>query len=377
MEALNELLAAGRVREASERATQRLTRDPGDVEALVLLAKVALVEGRTAQAEQWLKQAAAKGASREVLLVRAALACQRQDWAEARGLYEQLLRQPQPPAEAWYGLGTARIALGDLSGAREALERAVELKPEQASFRFELGRALALTEQVRPALRQFVLGLRLEPGDARGYLVVAGLMAQRGKELQGRRVLELGLRLVPEAGMLREALEALSASDASPGGGEHESLFRQAATLLRNSRNREALAMLREASDKGLRSAALKMLEASACEALLPSDVSGAIRAYEEAIALDSEDWTASNNLGLFLLRQGQRHVPRAIEVLQESRRRAPRRPEPALNLALAYVKAGRNTDGAELARQLEADLPLEHPLYGQARSLVEMLRTA
>lgn len=377
MATLNELLAAGEVKQAEEQATRRLTQAPGDVEALLVLARMAAAQGRLPQADEWLQRAAVKGETPEVVLVRAALALQRQDWVGARRYYEPLTRQSPPPAEAWYGLGIVCAAQDDLGGAQRALENAVRAQPEQASFRFELGRVLALSQQVRPALRQFVLAARLAPGDTRGYRVIADLAAQRGKALQARRVLEFGLREVPEASVLREALEALSASGAPPDEDAQGELVRKVSALLEGRRNREALELLREASTRGLRTVPLKLLEASACEGLLPSDVTGALRAYEEALALDPEDWVASTNMGLFLLRQGQRHVPRAIEVLEQARRRAPSRPEPALNLAIAYVRAGRNAEAAPLARQLEAGLPPDHPLRPQARSLAELLRTA
>jgi tetratricopeptide (TPR) repeat protein len=210
MQAMNEMLSAGRVEEAYQQAAQRLAKQPGDAEALLIMAKVSLVQGRVAQAEELLRRAQAKGATQEARVVQAAVALQHQDWAGALSLYAPLLRQPSPPAEAWYGVGVARCALEDLPGAREALERAVAARPQYASYHFELGRVCALQGKVRQAVRHFARCLRLNPGDVRGYVAVAELAARQGKRRLARRVVQQGLRQIPEEQVLGAVLEMLT-----------------------------------------------------------------------------------------------------------------------------------------------------------------------
>jgi tetratricopeptide (TPR) repeat protein len=372
MPSLGELLAAGQVKQAAELANQRLSQNPGDGEALVALAKVSLVEGNGARAESLLQQAASHGAQRDVALVRGALALQREEWAAARTLYLPLAAQGDARPEVWYGLGVALLRLGQVEAAREALERAVAIDPQAPSYRFELGRAWALVNRVRPAVRQFVSCLRLNARDARAWRFLAELLAQRGKVRAAERLLKRGQEHVPGAAVLREPLPTRA-----PALDPNAALIEQVVELLGRSRNREALALVREAEGKGVRSVTLKLLEAKACESLLQPDVDGAIRAYEEAMAMAPTAWEACNDLGLFLLRQGQRHAARAIEVLQEARRRAPTRPEPVFNLAVACSKGGRPAESAELARQLVASLPPEHPFHGHARALLQKLGAA
>ena len=92
-----------------------------------------------------------------------------------------------------------------------------------------------------------------------------------------------------------------------------------------------------------------------------------------EAIALDPTPWLIYSNMGLFILRQGgMKDLPRAIQALEEARRRGPTRPEPVLNLALAYHKGGRKAEAVELATQLVQGLPPTHPLFAQAQQIVE-----
>jgi hypothetical protein len=56
------LLAEGRLREAQEAALHGLSRNPEDEEALLVLAKVALVDHRPEQAGQLLSRVKSEGA---------------------------------------------------------------------------------------------------------------------------------------------------------------------------------------------------------------------------------------------------------------------------------------------------------------------------
>ncbi|WNG14797.1 tetratricopeptide repeat protein [Cystobacter fuscus] len=154
----------------------------------------------------------------------------------------------------------------------------------------------------------------------------------------------------------------------------HDKLVQQVSEFLERKRNREALKLVREAWAQGTRSVHLKLLEAEACKALLPPDTTGALRAYEEAIALEPDNWRAYNDMGLYLMSEGKRYLQRAVEVLEEARRRAPTQPEPSLNLVLAYARTGRDNESVELAQQILRDLPADHPLHPQATALVEAL---
>ncbi|MET0406299.1 MAG: tetratricopeptide repeat protein [Cystobacter sp.] len=371
---LNDALAAGHIDDVEQGARRRLGQNPGDPEALLAMAKVGLVRGRLEEAEALLARAASKAPPREVALVRASLAARKGDWDAARAGYEALTREPQPPAEAWYGLGLALAAKGDLPGSCEALHKAVELHPTQPAFRFELGRALTLSRQPRAAVHHLVRGLRLDATDARGYRVVADILQDLGHPRLARGVVALGLGHCPDAPLLREALgEAPPAPAIDP---REEPLIQQVGALRERGRHAEALKLLREASEKGPRTLGLKLLEAETNESLLPPNIAGAQQAYEEAIALEPGAWVAYSNLGLFLLRRGgQREVPRAIAVLEAARLHGPTRPEPALNLALAYARGGREADALAMAELLVKGLPETHPLCAQARQFAESLR--
>jgi cytochrome c-type biogenesis protein CcmH/NrfG len=72
---------------------------------------------------------------------------------------------------------------------------------------------------------------------------------------------------------------------------------------------------------------------------------------------LEPEDWASANNLGNLLIRweggKPEQNVARAIEALEEARRRAPERVEPVLNLAVAYARQGDKAKSVALAREV------------------------
>ncbi|OJH39562.1 tetratricopeptide repeat protein [Cystobacter ferrugineus] len=365
---LGELLAAGQVKQAEDLAKQRLGKNINDAEALLTLAKVALLADDQVRAESMLQLASAQGAREEVALVRAALALQRQQWEQARIIYQFLASQSPTRTEALYGLGCALNRSNKSEAAREPLERAVALDPLAHAYHFELGRTWMALGRARPAARQFVSCLRLDKRDARAWRFLVELLLQRGKHRSADRLLKLGLEQVPDAEVLLELMNP--PTDVEP----NAALVGHLLELLERGRPREALKLVREAQDNGARSLALKLLEARACEGLRLVDE--AIRAYEEASAKYPTDWEPCNDLSLFLLRQGPRYAERAITTLEEARRRAPDRPEPIFNLALAFSRNKRTAEGNALARQLVDDLPPEHPFHGHARQLLESVDT-
>jgi tetratricopeptide (TPR) repeat protein len=207
MSSLGELLAVGEVKQAVELARERLARNPGDAEALLALARVAVTEDQGARASSLIQQAVAHGADpREVTLVRAALAFQGGHWEAARSLYLPFAAEERPPPEALYGLGVALLRTGEVDAGREALELAVTSGPEVPSMRFELGRAYAMSGRLRPAVRQFVSCLRLNAADERAWRFLAELLAEQGRKQMARRLLKRGLECAPGSALLRKPL---------------------------------------------------------------------------------------------------------------------------------------------------------------------------
>ena len=119
--------APERLREASERLARVQDARPADPNAWRLRALLASALHETEQELAALERAIALEPNAPELRLRAgykALELQRFDDALARFL--ALQREPAAPTEAWFGEVTTRLRLGDVSGARAALQRLSE-----------------------------------------------------------------------------------------------------------------------------------------------------------------------------------------------------------------------------------------------------------
>jgi len=390
MDALKELLAQGQTREARKQAEQRLAKDAGDLEAIVTLAKAHLVEGELGPAEELIRRAEKKGESTDTLVLRANLAGQKGDPATAKELYRQATTREPPLAEAFFGLGVFLANENRYQESLKAFERAVELAPRGGIYHYHLARNYLEVENAEKAVQHLVESIELNPFYPPAYLVLARILTMAGKFEAARELLGEGLKVLPGDARLMAELTNVSLVGGDVGGAYHAASKLAAAQpddpaaqcnlalmLLAQARYDEVVGITKRMELRGKATAPLKCVEAMALSALTPPDYPGAIRAYEEAMALDVRDWTAPSNLGMLLLKvpDSPKNVQRAITVLEEAVRRAPTQLEPMLNLALAYARADDVAKSRELATKLLAfQLPPEHPIREQAERLVKVL---
>jgi predicted TPR repeat methyltransferase len=199
-----ELLFEGRFSRAMEACREVLARDPDNLEAEHLLARVLCESGRPSIAVMALQHVVARG-----------------------------------PREARFQrtLGRAHRLAGDLANAEDALERALELEPDSLTARLELGEArrphglhdfetavrdhpeeplahLGLAEALLDAGRlmdaraAFARAVELEPAATGRHLAVAMWHWRLGDEAAARRALEVGLALQPDDPELRHLIRA-------------------------------------------------------------------------------------------------------------------------------------------------------------------------
>lgn len=368
-QSMDALLKAGELDKARALAEAALRKNPEDRPALLTLAKLASVEGDWTRAEELVTRATRGGkADADSLLVQAALAAQRGQVDPARSLYQQVISTAKPPrAEAYFGLGYLLASLDDYAGARKALEKAVELEPEVAPYRFHLARMCFAQEDLKAALPHLEKALELNPLYPPVYVVWATVLQHLGELEKAEKLLRQGLELLPEDAELLNVLGnvlaargdvpgafgiARALAQAFPDDGAAQGNY--ARLLMATGHRAEALALCRELSKRGQATAQTKSIEAMVLECQDEPDVDGAVAAYREAMALDAGDWASANNLGNLLMRREggnpKQNVAEAIEALEEARRRAPSRVEPLLNLALAQARQGNKAKSKELA---------------------------
>ncbi|HYV49209.1 MAG TPA: tetratricopeptide repeat protein [Myxococcaceae bacterium] len=392
MSAISDLLSQGRTREARQQAERVLAEKPQNAEALVAVAKAQLVEGDLGPAEANIKKAEAAGAApAEVLVMRGALAGERNQVDEALSLYQQALKLDPGRAESEFGVA---VMLAEQTKYTESLphfERAVKLQPRAGVLHYHLAQNLIRVDQHQRAFEHLEQAVTLNPLYPPAYQLLAKVLCILGKQTAAKRLLEEGLKLLPgDVGLRGELTNVLVQLGDARGA---EALARAVAkdvpdnlaaqenfvlTLVGAEKFREAMETMKALDDKGVRTATLRSALAICMQAKSPPDLIGAMRCYEEAMQLDPEDWHAACDLGLMLLQKGEPKemaVTRAITVLEEARRRAPRRQEVLLNLALAYVRTGDRARSLDLAKQVvDLQLPDGDPAREQAERLVKKL---
>lgn len=392
MSAAETFLEAGQTAKAKAAAEQALAKNPQDRSALVVLGKLLLLEGQLDKAEQHIARADKLGVTAETLLLRANLASQRGQLEPAVGYFRQVLSREPQRGEACFGLGLALFKQGKTDEALAALAKAVQLQPKNAVFVYRYGQVLHEAGKTDLGIQTMAQAITLQPKFLAPYLSLIEVLVEEGRALQARKLVQEGLREIPNHPRLLSALTAISL-----GMGDVKTSYQAASTLATQrpkdpqaqanlallmvvrGMHKEALHVCRTMESLGLATADLKMIEATSHEAAEPPAYEKAIAAYEEAMGLDPSGWKAPNNLGQLLMRMPatppEKLMPRAVTVLEEAVRRQPAQPAPHLNLALAYTRTGDKAKAQAQAKAvLAADLPEGDDLREQAERLLNAL---
>jgi tetratricopeptide (TPR) repeat protein len=390
MDELKELLAQGLTRDARKRAQERFNHNSGDVEAVLTLAKAHLVEGELEQAERLIERAEERGTTADTLVLRGNLAGQRNDVNGAKELYRQATEKTPPLPEAFFGYAIFVGNEGRFTESLPLFEKAVQLAPRGGVYHYHLARNYLELEKAEQAVQHLIKAIELNPLYPPAYLVLARILTMAGKAENARQLLQEGLKLLPNNPALLSELTNTNLLGGDVGGAfqaasqlaaklpdDPAAQTNLALMLLAQARYDEVIGICQRMELRGRATAPLKCVEAMARDARTPPDTRGAIRCYEDAMALDPGDWTSANNLGQLLLKvpEAERNIPRAITVLEEAVRRAPKQLEPMLNLALAYARANDRQKSQDIAtRLLQFQMPANHPIREQAERLVKVL---
>ena len=142
------------------------------------------------------------------------------EYQEAARLLKKATSFAPTNPRAWLELGLSLLKSGDVTGGKEALERALELEPDyQKQVALPLAEALERSGDLRDALRYYVIAREVSPraallGEAR---VSLGLNDAAAAEQSACAWLREHLDDVEAAALLRRALEAQNKRSAGPG----------------------------------------------------------------------------------------------------------------------------------------------------------------
>lgn len=237
-------------------------------------------------------------------------------FAEAEAIYRQVLAGDSSHPQALNLLGTLAMQTGRLPLAADLLGRAVEARPETASFHCNLGEAYRRMERLEDAIAHFRRSIELGPGLSMSHNNLGLALGDRGKWHAAveafRAAIELQPGCAPFHGNLGNALKEAGELDAAV------AELERAVELDPNSAEpHNNLGVALSAQDRA----------------------EEAIAAYLRALQLNPRYGEAFSNLGNALFATGD--YDRAVKVCRTAVALAPDSPAAHWNLAVALLRTG------------------------------------
>jgi tetratricopeptide (TPR) repeat protein len=267
-------------------------------------------------------------------------------WDEAIVEHQQAIRLDPNDARPHDNLGNALKHKGRLDEAIAEHKKAIDLDPRFAKAHTNLGNALARKGQVEAAIIEYRKAIQIDPRDAVPHHNLGKLRSDRGDW----------------NGAIDEYRAALSLK--KDFAQAHSSL---GVVLLRKGQIEEAIAACREAVriNKELPHAHCSLGNAL----LAKGELEEAIAAFQQALALNPNDAIASFNLGIALFRT--KRVDQAIPAVQQAIRLDPKDYQARTALGTMFLELGRLAETRQVLRDVEAEMPADHPLQEAAMGLL------
>ena len=303
---------------------------------LLMLLASALVAGMVVQApERILREALASHESGNLM-------------EAARG-YEEYLSVAPPHPGVLSNLGAVRAAMGDYESAVESYRKALELEPDNATIRLNLGLAFYKAARLSEAADELDRVRRALPEDYRATLLFADIRFQQGEYRQVVETLEplaeryrddqafaylLGTALIRE-GRLAEG-ERYVDSILRHGDSAPAYLMLGSAHLVAGDLESAVSFLEKGASLEPDRPGIHSMLGRALLELKKPDQ---ALEAFNRELEINPNDWDANFYLGS-LLKERERFAE-ALEFLKRARLMRPDSNEADYQLAQVYLAAG------------------------------------
>ena len=363
------LARQGKLAEARVELEKALALDPGSSEARFQLASVLRSLGQPDQSREELKalqEKKAENVRQDVAGVTANQAnadLQSGDAQKAVALYREALANDPNNAHTSYNLALALDRLGDYSGEREALQKAMKLDATLAPVHNQLGFLDLQAGQAAIAEDQFKTAISLDPQYAEAQNNLGVLYGQAGKNAEAEQLFRKATENNPEYGQAFANLGLILASESryseavqslgtavqlepkNPG-----ALSAYGMVLVRLNRGSEALPFFRKVTELDPKSPGAHLNLGIALADLF--DLNGALAEFSEAVRLDPNSAVAHYNKGRVLL--DLQHNSEAKPELEAAARLDPHAADSCYLLGLISRQAGE-TD--ESIRQFEESL--------------------
>ncbi|HVV97088.1 MAG TPA: tetratricopeptide repeat protein [Rhodanobacteraceae bacterium] len=198
LDAIADLIGAGRAVEAEAAAAALLGREPSNIEAMRLRAVALLQQQRIEPAREALVAALRHAPDSVELLCNLGSAELARDDARAAiaALERAFAIAPSHPA-VLLGLGNARRAAGDLEGARDAYAAATRADARHAGAWLNLAAVELALGRSADAERDARRALALEPGHPHGLMLLGNVLAVERRYAEAEAAYEMGARAAP------------------------------------------------------------------------------------------------------------------------------------------------------------------------------------
>jgi tetratricopeptide (TPR) repeat protein len=381
----NALLTGLQFAAAGQCLRKALVEDPGSVPVLLGLARVALVCRRLDEALEYIDRVlASHPGCAEAFALKGLYWMEQRQFERAIQVLEQARALDPNLAMIYFNLGKSYCEVGQFGPAEANLRKAIELRPDHFDAYGQLSLVEIETGRSEDAVNSMLRAIQINPRYLHGYLFLGELCERAGKPGNAIRVLRAAIQQNPDGFPIRERLCSLYAST-----GDFASAFQEALEIARRRNlytdhlrvGSYAIALHNFATAQQAFETSIQLNPASweghynLAEIYMSARLMDEAREqYQAALDKNSGGYEPFNGMGLFVLIVDQ-DCDRAIALLQQAAELAPSRPEPLLNLALAYAKKGDFPTSQQYAASV---LPLAipgDPLYEQAERLQATIR--
>ncbi len=399
---------------AAARLSNVLTKNDGNVEAMIELAGVNRLMGQVAEAQRWLEKADDRSGTSTragLELVALHLATGRADLG--REAVKRLTSKAPEDHDVLMASARVALAVGDKSEAKSILVRAAGLAGFDAARLVDVAILQLQAGQLADASHSLDKALSARPGFLPATLVLADVDIRRGEyakaEQLARKVmadhpsLGVGHALMGDLAMARNQPQAAVAAYRRA----HEQ-ERTSASVLRlfGALTRSDPKAANQLAERWLRDNArdTKVMRAWADSLAREGNLASARRAYESLVKTSPGDADGLNNLANVMLLQedpgalemanralslkpespliqgtagwaafkaGQ--PDRALQLLREARLRNPSNPDTRYFLAAVLAHTGKKKEARD---EVEGALKLPAPGFANARNAAELLKT-
>lgn len=382
----NEQMRKLQFAEAEKSFRKAIELDSRSADALAALARLALMKKESEKARELLDRALSFHPHNALALaVKGIYFMDAEDFDQAIEVLERAKSSDPKLQMAYFNLGTSYSEIGQFEKAEQAFRTLVEMDPKHFEAHSQLSHVQLQTGRMEEGIRSMLRAIRINPLFIKGYLILGSLYENAGKGELMLRLYRHGLKHNPGALPLRERLCALYALKL-----DFLAAYKEALEIVRR-RPADPAAYLR------LGSYAVALRKFGTAEKafqtsiemntngweghynlgelyMSASRIQEARKHYKAAVENNNANYKPLNGMGFFLL-MVEHDWDGAIRLFTQALELAPTRPEPRLNMALAYAKKRDFQSAERFALSVLKLVKPDDRMYVEAQRLRRTIR--